>query len=118
MTRRVLIVDDQVAVAGMFQGLLAKAGYAAETAANGLEALSVLDWFDPCLILLDLAMPVMDGNEFLTWIDAVNRPRVIVMSGYAIDVRPELLGRVDARLDKPFGNDVLLRAVEAALRKS
>jgi CheY-like chemotaxis protein len=63
----ILIVDDQPAIREMFSALLEDEGYAVACAANGREALDYLHQAEelPGLILLDLAMPVMTGYEFL-----------------------------------------------------
>lgn len=64
--------------------LLQAEGYEATCASNGLEALESLDADKPALIVLDMAMPVMDGVTFLTHLQ--HNPRwqslpVIVVSG-------------------------------------
>ena len=63
----VLVVDDQPAIREMFAALLEDEGYAVVCAANGQDALEYLRHAEelPGLILLDLAMPVMTGYEFL-----------------------------------------------------
>jgi CheY-like chemotaxis protein len=62
---RVLVVDDDYAVLDAIKDVLEDEGYEVTLAANGLEALKELRRGDrPCLILLDLMMPVMNGWEF------------------------------------------------------
>jgi CheY-like chemotaxis protein len=63
----VLVVDDHGEVRDFLMRALRMAGYAAAGAAHGREALAWLRATErpPCLILLDLRMPVMDGLEFL-----------------------------------------------------
>lgn len=62
----VLVVDDDRDIRDSLIEVLEDHGYQAAGAANGLEALAVLGTGPalPCLILLDLMMPVMDGQEF------------------------------------------------------
>jgi CheY-like chemotaxis protein len=60
----VLIVDDQADARAMLDVLLRSQGYETEQAANGAEALERLRECEPCLVLLDLMMPVMSGWEF------------------------------------------------------
>ncbi|HET7505065.1 MAG TPA: response regulator [Kofleriaceae bacterium] len=66
MQHVVLVVDDDRDIRDSLIELLEDHGYRAAGAANGLEALTVLGASAPlpCLILLDLMMPVMDGQEF------------------------------------------------------
>src|SRR5262245_44669700 len=63
----ILVVDDQPAIREMFTALLEDEGYTVACAANGKDALDYLRQTKelPGLILLDLAMPVMTGYEFL-----------------------------------------------------
>ncbi|MET0342182.1 MAG: response regulator [Polyangiales bacterium] len=61
----VLIVDDDVDIREALVDVLADHGYPATAVANGREALDYLHAGDrPCLILLDLMMPVMNGAQF------------------------------------------------------
>jgi CheY-like chemotaxis protein len=62
----ILVVDDEPAVREILRDTLEFEGYTTAEAANGLEA---LEWLrsnpPPCLVLLDLMMPVMSGFDFL-----------------------------------------------------
>ena len=60
----VLIVEDDADVREFMDVLLSNSGFDTQTAANGAEALQVLRQQRPCLVLLDLMMPVMDGWTF------------------------------------------------------
>src|SRR5882724_6348202 len=62
----ILIVEDETDIRFIVTEILADEGYAVAGVANGLEALTYLRQHDdqPCLILLDLGMPVMSGWEF------------------------------------------------------
>jgi CheY-like chemotaxis protein len=60
----VLVVEDDADVRGFMALLLEHGGYQVMTATNGLEALIAMRRTCPDLVLLDLAMPVMDGYEF------------------------------------------------------
>jgi len=62
--RPVLIIEDDIDSRVMMQTLLRLEGYAVVGAANGREGLAATRTSLPCLILLDLMMPVMDGLEF------------------------------------------------------
>jgi DNA-binding response OmpR family regulator len=60
----VLVVDDQEVIRDTLQTALDDEGFTVETAANGREALDILERWKPSVILLDLMMPVMDGWAF------------------------------------------------------
>src|SRR5579862_640930 len=60
----VLVIDDQPELRMLFQRVLESQGYTVLTAANGQEGLDSLDEHAPGIILLDMAMPQMDGLSF------------------------------------------------------
>lgn len=86
---KILVVDDDAVVRDSLRDLLVEEGYDVTTAIDGRDALDRLPEVDPCLILLDLKMPRMDGWEFLArrgdGEDAAraDRPRapVVLLSG-------------------------------------
>lgn len=59
----VLVVDDDDALRDVVCEAIADAGYVVDQAANGQEALAKMRAASPCIVLLDLMMPVMDGWE-------------------------------------------------------
>jgi len=65
--RSILVVDDDASIREALSDLLGDEGYRVTTATNGAEALTLLrrpELLRPCVILLDLMMPVMNGQEF------------------------------------------------------
>jgi CheY-like chemotaxis protein len=65
--REILIVDDDASIRESLADVLGDEGYRVQTATNGAEALNLLRAaaeHRPCVILLDLMMPVMNGQEF------------------------------------------------------
>lgn len=86
--RSILIVDDDALIRESLSVMLSEEGYSVLTASNGEEALRVLEHGTslPGLILLDLTMPVMDGNTLLGVLD--QHPRfslvpVVIISAVA-----------------------------------
>ncbi len=63
--KRVLIIEDEKPLREAFAYLLKREGFTVGLAENGKIGLSMLDDFNPDLILLDMLMPVMDGMTFL-----------------------------------------------------
>jgi len=65
MKPTVLVIEDDRAILAAIRDILEMEGYETHCSSNGKEALTYLDGGTrPCLILLDLMMPVMDGVEF------------------------------------------------------
>ena len=62
--RQVLVIEDVPVVRQLLSLMLTDEGYDVHLASNGVEALTKLESIAPCLILLDLRMPVMDGATF------------------------------------------------------
>lgn len=80
----ILVIDDQPELRMLFQRVLESQGYAVFTASNGQEGLDALDSCEPRLILLDMAMPQMDGLDFLRQLRTNSRwatVPVIMLSG-------------------------------------
>jgi len=88
LSKRVLLVEDDVDVNDAFSILLAKGGYEVLGAYNGKEALEKIPSFNPEVILLDLLMPIMDGNEFLRTYNNDDHIPIIVFS--SLDSRTEV----------------------------
>lgn len=62
----VMVVEDNTELRESLEELLQYEGYAVESAVNGAEALQKLAILQPCLVILDLLMPVMGGVEVYT----------------------------------------------------
>ena len=113
--RAILVVDDDPGIRALLMDLLSDEGYPARSAIDGSEALDLLaSGFRPCLILLDLNMPVMSGWEFCAaqqqHADLAQLP-VALMSA-ANDLRADQLPcRPAAVCPKPFDIDQLLSII-------
>jgi CheY-like chemotaxis protein len=92
MCKEILIVEDDPDIRESLQIVLETEGYHARTAANGKEGMAALELIDqPCLVLLDLMMPVMNGWEFLAvqrQNDRLSKVPVVVVSAIADRTRP------------------------------
>lgn len=108
-----LILDDDREVRHCLQSVFEHHGYIVATAANGAEALSMLDGgCKPDAIILDMEMPVMDGAAFIEEImrrDA-STP-MIVLSAFIHRVKEDLRSAVKAIVEKPASMAVLLAEV-------
>ena len=113
---RVLIIDDDIHIGNILEELLVREGYQVSRAYSGTEALLALSAARPDLVLLDLMLPGLSGEEVLPKIQGVP---VIVLSAKAdIDSKVSLLlgGAVDY-MTKPFDTKELLARITVALRK-
>jgi CheY-like chemotaxis protein len=110
----ILVIEDDADCRVMLATLLTFAGYKVVTASNGAEGLTVARRHNPCLILLDYMMPVMDGLEFRTHQRADSNlrdvPVVLVSARHDAQEVAQLL-EVAAVVEKPLVHDALLRTV-------
>jgi CheY-like chemotaxis protein len=112
--RRVVVIDDDTDIVESIAIVLEGAGYDAEASSNGKEALDRVRAERPCLILLDLMMPGMNGWQFRAeqLQDAtISSIPVVVMTGFpAAAENAKSLG-ASACLKKPIDLDDLLDTV-------
>lgn len=113
----ILIIDDDTVIGDLEQEVLERAGYAVLRVYSGTEALLLLKGSRPDLILLDLMLPGLSGEEVLPKIQDIP---VIVVSAKA-SVRDKvglLLGGAVDYLTKPFDTKELLARVMVRLREA
>jgi CheY-like chemotaxis protein len=106
----VLLVEDDEDIRETVSAVLESEGYTVLTAGNGEEALAILDRGQPCVVLLDLMMPVMSGWDFMEVVRKNKRLEdmpVVVVSAYS-EKKAEGVRRV---LKKPLDVNKLLEAV-------
>lgn len=115
--KHILIIDDDMHIGNMLEEILTKEGYHVLRAYSGTEALLVLSGVKPDLVLLDLMLPGLNGEEVLSQIK--NIP-VIVISAKA-DVEDKvnlLLGGAADYVTKPFQTRELLARIAVQLRNA
>lgn len=113
----ILIVDDDLQIGNMVEEVLRRAGYAVRRAYSGTEALLAIQAKRPDLVLLDLMLPGLSGEEVLPKLSGIP---VIVVSAKAevTDKVSLLLGGAADYLTKPFDTKELLARIAVQLRKS
>ena len=118
--KRVLVIDDEDDVRLLVTSRLKRAGYETIGAADGQEGIRLFYRERPDLVVLDLAMPVMDGWEVLRRLREVSTVPVIMLSARAEerDKIKVLKSGADDYIANPFSGDELEARVEAALRRA
>ncbi len=117
MGKKILIIDDDIQIGNLEQEVLVQEGYETFRAYSGTEAMLVLDKVTPDLILLDLMLPGLTGEELIQHIKDI--PVIVVSAKIGVDDKVSLLksGAVDY-ITKPFAVNELLARVEVQLRNS
>lgn len=113
----ILIIDDDIHINEMLEEVLIQEGYQVSHAYSGTEALLFLANEKPDLILLDLMLPGLTGEEVLSEIEKIP---VIVMSA-KVEVKDKvalLLNGAEDYITKPFEIEELLARIVVQLRKS
>lgn len=114
----VLIVEDEKNIRGLMQTILTSNGYGVLTAKTGEEAMMLLTSHCPDLVLLDLGLPDLDGQDFIAGVRRWSQVPIIVVSARTHE-RDKVLSLdlgADDYVTKPFGTSELLARVRAALR--
>ena len=111
----ILIIDDDIDIGNVLEEILTKEGYHVMRAYSGTEALLLLAQQKPELILLDLMLPGLNGEEILPQIKGI--PVIVVSAKADVDSKVNLLlgGAVDY-VTKPFHTKELLARIKAHLR--
>jgi CheY-like chemotaxis protein len=114
MTKTILIVDDEKSILELLQMAVEMEGYKVITAVNGKEALEHLQSsVVPCLILLDLMMPIMNGWQFLDAVQADpvlskhNIP-IVMVTAFMVEESHPLLKEI---LHKPISMELLYQTL-------
>lgn len=101
--RKLLVIDDDTKLLASYRDLLSPYGFEVFTAGDGQQAISIVEENpDILLVILDIAMPRMDGREWLRWFrDKRKESPVIVITAYKSatdenDLKPAVV------LEKPF----------------
>jgi DNA-binding response OmpR family regulator len=116
----ILIADDEQRIRLALRSCLEAEGYRVQEAADGVEALDCIVRCPPDLMILDLAMPNLDGMRTLSQLQSVHgqlKPKVIVLTAWGSE--PAMLKVIglgaDLYLEKPLDPETLRRAVKVVL---
>jgi CheY-like chemotaxis protein len=111
---RVLVVDDEPTIRNLIADALREADFEVDMAANGVEALKLMQEWVPSVVVLDLMMPRLDGTGFTELMRLNPRyagvPVLLVTAAYGAEHAAEQVG-ARAFLSKPFELDHLVDMV-------
>ena len=115
---KILVVEDEQAIASLLQLSLSKAGYSTECAYDGISAADRLEKERFDLILLDIMLPGASGYELMEYIRPLETPVIFITAKNSVDdrVRGLRMG-ADDYIVKPFEIVELLARVESVLRR-
>ena len=115
--KKILIVDDDASIGNMLEEMLIKERYAVLRAYSGTEALLVLREDKPDLVLLDLMLPGLNGEEVLPYLKDI--PVIVVSARADVEDKVELLlgGAVDY-VTKPFSGKELMARIAVHFREN
>ena len=116
----ILLVEDDDRIRSFMEAVLTTNGYNVLETANARTAISMAASHNPDLILLDLGLPDMDGQQVIKSIREWSHMPIVVVSarGYEKDKVSALDNSADDYVTKPFGTAELLARIRAALRNS
>jgi DNA-binding response OmpR family regulator len=114
--KRVLVIDDDLPIRGMLAAALLKHGFQVLLAGDGAEGQRAMSIHHPDIILLDLAMPDVNGWDFLQRLQETGHlghiPIIVVSAHVRVEPQALLQMGVAAILPKPFNLDELIQLIE------
>lgn len=115
MNEHIFIIDDDIHIGNMLEEALTREGYRVSRAYSGTEALMLAGSIKPDLVLLDLMLPGLSGEELLPKLK--NIPVIVVSAKIDVDNKVELLlsGAADY-ITKPFNIKELMARIKVQLR--
>ena len=119
--KNILIIDDDMHIGNMLEEALKKEGYGVLRAYSGTEALYVLSGTKPDLVLLDLMLPGMTGEEVLSKIKEESPGTAVIVASARESLKTRIMllkAGADDYLVKPFDTEELIARLGAVLRRS
>lgn len=120
--KTVLVVEDDPKIRELIKIYLTKEGYEVSEANNGTEAKKKIEELDPCIVILDLMLPKISGEEICRWIrEDLKSMMPIIMLTAKVSEKSRIQGfklGADDYVVKPFSPGELMGRVEAVLRRT
>ena len=120
MDHPVLVVEDEPKLAALLRDYLQAAGYPVQCVANGLEVVAAVQVYQPCLVLLDLMLPGLDGLEVCREVRSFSEVPIIMLTA-RMEESDRLQGLdlgADDYICKPFSPREVVARVKAVLRRA
>ena len=115
--KTIAVIDDDIHIGNVLEELLQREGYAVIRAYSGTEAVLLLERQRPDLVLLDLMLPGLSGEEVLAKIEGI--PVMVVSAKVGVEDKVSLLlGGAADYITKPFDSRELLARITVRLRES
>lgn len=118
--KRILIVDDEEKMMEVLSAYLQGAGYKVYEALNGTDAVDIYEKVEPSLVILDLMLPDIMGEDICKMIRAKSRTPIIMLTAKTEekDIIDGLYSGADDYIVKPFKVKEVLARVDAVLRRT
>ena len=118
MEKKILVVDDEASIRSLLLLNLRKAGYTALEAADGQRAIELAETEAPALMLLDLMLPGMPGEELLTLIrKKCDIPVIVITAKDELDDKIDIFAKgEDDYITKPFEIKEVIARIQVQLR--
>lgn len=116
---KILVVEDDLEIQSSLKTFLSETGYSILQACDGMEAMTLFDQSFQ-LVLLDLMLPKVDGFAVCEWIRKKSNVPIIMLTALS-DEEDQVRGfdlLIDDYIPKPFSVSILLRKIEAILRRT
>ena len=119
MQKKILVIEDEESINNLIYKILIKQGYNVRQAFSGTEGKMLLNMYNFQLVLLDLMLPGMTGEEIIGNIrETKNMPIIVISAKTALDDKVNVLKMgADDFVSKPFDIKEILARVEAQLRR-
>lgn len=120
--KTVLVVEDDPKIRQLLKIYLTKEGYEVSEAVDGLEAKEKIEALDPCILILDLMLPKISGEELSRWVrEQLKSMMPIIMLTAKVSEKDRIQGfklGADDYVVKPFSPAELMVRIEAVLRRT
>jgi len=119
MSAKILVIEDDEGINNLLYELLSEAGYEVKAAYSGTEGKLRLEMEEFDLVIMDLMIPGMTGEELIKEVRKIKvMPIIVVSAKVGVEIRIEVLRNgADDFIPKPFNNDEVIARVEAQLRR-